>query len=51
MTFTFLDWLAIVGYLLITLLLGLYFRRSSGKSELSRAKTNQTSVTAVTELA
>jgi Na+/proline symporter len=32
MTFTPLDWLAIVGYLLITLLLGLYFRRSSGKS-------------------
>ena len=32
MTFTFLDWLAIAGYLLITLLLGLYFRRSSGKS-------------------
>src|SRR5258707_14412201 len=32
MTFTFLDWLAIIGYLLITLLLGLYFRRSSGKS-------------------
>jgi solute:Na+ symporter, SSS family len=32
MTFTCLDWLAIVGYLLITLLLGPYFRRSSGKS-------------------
>jgi SSS family solute:Na+ symporter len=32
MTFTFLDWLAIIAYLLITLLLGLYFRRSSGKS-------------------
>jgi solute:Na+ symporter, SSS family len=32
MSFTFLDWSAILGYLLITLLLGLYFRRSSGKS-------------------
>ena len=32
MTFTLLDWSAILGYLLITLLLGLYFRRSSGKS-------------------
>jgi hypothetical protein len=51
MTFAFLDWLAMVGYLLITLLLGLYFRCSSGKSELSRVKTNRTSVTAVIELA
>ena len=32
MDFTFLDWLAIVGYLAITLLLGLYFRGRSGKS-------------------
>jgi SSS family solute:Na+ symporter len=32
MTFTFLDWSAILGYLAITLLLGLYFRRRSGKS-------------------
>src|SRR5579863_6000153 len=32
MSFTFLDWSAILGYLLITLLLGLYFRRKSGKS-------------------
>ncbi len=32
MIFTLLDWSAIVGYLLITLLLGLYFRSSSGKS-------------------
>lgn len=32
MTFTLLDWSAILGYLLITLLLGLYFRRSSGKT-------------------
>jgi SSS family solute:Na+ symporter len=32
MIFNLLDWSAIVGYLLITLLLGLYFRRSSGKS-------------------
>src|SRR5512146_1576115 len=32
MTFTFLDWAAIVAYLLITLLLGLYFRSRSGKS-------------------
>jgi SSS family solute:Na+ symporter len=29
-----LDWAAIVGYLLITLLLGLYFRRRSGRSTL-----------------
>ena len=32
MTFTFLDWAAIVAYLGITLVLGLYFRRRSGKS-------------------
>jgi len=32
MTFTFLDWSAIAAYLLITLVLGLYFRRRSGKS-------------------
>lgn len=32
MKFTLLDWSAILGYLLITLLLGLYFRKSSGKS-------------------
>jgi SSS family solute:Na+ symporter len=32
MNFTVLDWSAIVGYLLITLALGLYFRRRSGKS-------------------
>jgi len=32
MTFTFLDWAAIVAYLLITLLLGLYFKSRSGKS-------------------
>jgi len=32
MTFTLLDWSAIIAYLAITLLLGLYFRRSSGKS-------------------
>src|ERR1700683_1508174 len=32
MNFTFLDWSAIVGYLLITLCLGLYFRRKSGRS-------------------
>ncbi len=32
MTFTLLDWSAIIGYLVITLLLGLYFRRSAGKS-------------------
>src|SRR2546427_5668166 len=29
---TLADWAAIVGYLLITLLLGLYFRRRSGQS-------------------
>jgi solute:Na+ symporter, SSS family len=32
MNFTILDWSAIVGYLAITLILGLYFRRRSGKS-------------------
>lgn len=32
MNFTILDWAAIVGYLIITLVLGLYFRRRSGKS-------------------
>jgi solute:Na+ symporter, SSS family len=32
MPFTLLDWSAILAYLLITLLLGLYFRRSAGKS-------------------
>ncbi len=32
MNFTILDWTAIAGYLLITLALGLYFRRRSGKS-------------------
>jgi SSS family solute:Na+ symporter len=32
MTFTLLDWSAILGYLAITLLLGLYFRRSAEKS-------------------
>ena len=32
MNFTILDWTAIVGYLLITLFLGLYFRSRSGKS-------------------
>lgn len=32
MRFTFLDWLAILAYLLITLVLGIYFRRRSGKS-------------------
>jgi len=32
MNFTVLDWTAIVGYLLITLFLGLYFRGRSGKS-------------------
>jgi Na+/proline symporter len=32
MSFTFLDWSAILAYLLVTLLLGLYFRRSSGQS-------------------
>src|ERR1022692_5302333 len=34
MTLTFLDWAVIVGYLLLMLLLGLYFRRrSSGSTE------------------
>src|SRR5271167_3670106 len=32
MTFTLWDWSAIIAYLLITLLLGLYFRRSAGRS-------------------
>src|SRR5487761_981476 len=32
MKFTLLDWTAIIGYLAFTLLLGLYFRRRSGKS-------------------
>jgi SSS family solute:Na+ symporter len=32
MTLTLLDWAAIVGYLLITLLMGLYFRRKSSRS-------------------
>src|SRR5690349_239527 len=32
MNFTLLDWTAIVAYLGITLVLGLYFRRRSGKS-------------------
>ena len=32
MPLTALDWAAIAGYLLITLVLGLYFRRKSGKS-------------------
>src|SRR6202047_2696657 len=32
MTFTLLDWSAIIGYLVIPLLLGLYFRRSAGQS-------------------
>jgi Na+/proline symporter len=32
MTFTLLDWSAIIAYLLITLLLGLYFRRSASRS-------------------
>ena len=32
MTFTVLDWAAIVAYLLITLLLGLYFKSRSGSS-------------------
>ncbi len=32
MNFTLLDWSAIVAYLLITLLLGLYFKSRSGKS-------------------
>src|ERR687883_656998 len=32
MTLTFLDWSAVAGYLLITIVLGLYFRGRSGKS-------------------
>jgi Na+/proline symporter len=32
MSFTFLDWTAIVGYLAITLLMGLWFRRRSRRS-------------------
>jgi SSS family solute:Na+ symporter len=32
MAFTLLDWSAILGYLAITLLLGLYFRRRSGNT-------------------
>src|SRR5579872_1416185 len=32
MNFTLLDWSAVVAYLAITLFLGLYFRRRSGKS-------------------
>ncbi len=32
MAFTLLDWSAILGYLTITLLLGLYFRRRSGNT-------------------
>ena len=32
MKLALLDWAAVVGYLLITLLLGLYFRRRSGRS-------------------
>ena len=32
MTFTFLDWAAILAYLGITLALGLYFRSRSGKT-------------------
>src|SRR3954468_1711789 len=32
MAFSFVDWIAVVAYLLITLLLGLYFRGRSGKS-------------------
>src|SRR5690349_13404194 len=32
MTLTLLDWSAVVGYLLITIFLGLYFRGRSGKS-------------------
>jgi Na+/proline symporter len=32
MTLSFLDWAAIAGYLVITLLLGLYFRRKSSRS-------------------
>ena len=32
MPFTFLDWTAILGYLAITLVMGLWFRRRSGRS-------------------
>lgn len=32
MRFTFLDWSAILGYLIFTLLLGVYFRRRAGAS-------------------
>ncbi len=32
MNFSILDWTAVVGYLAVTLFLGLYFRRRSGKS-------------------
>jgi Na+/proline symporter len=32
MNFTLADWFAVIAYLLITLLLGLYFRRRSGRS-------------------
>jgi len=32
MNFTFLDWSAVVAYLAVTLLLGLYFRSRSGRS-------------------
>ena len=32
MTFAAADWIAVAGYLLITLILGLYFRSQSGKS-------------------
>jgi solute:Na+ symporter, SSS family len=32
MSFTFLDWTAIVGYLAITLVMGLWFRRRSSRS-------------------
>ena len=32
MTFAAADWIAVAGYLLITLILGLYFRSTSGKS-------------------
>ena len=32
MTLSYLDWSAIAGYLLITLILGLYFRRKSSRS-------------------
>lgn len=32
MTFAAADWAAVIGYLLITLILGLYFRSRSGKS-------------------